>query len=621
MPTVDGLQSCSVADVTLRVKATYHGIPETYCDMVAYGGLRRTVLFPAAYIDYSPSWIMTGSPSLAGPGLLAFVVYQGPTGTPGLYYVGPANGFIGGDDPVWADLSSELASNAYAEAMPEASYVLANATLVAEFVDGELDCEVRFTTTRDESGRGVAQAYCDETLVEEYVTENAVDAETLVSKVWVVSGGQAPTSFPIAARPIEESFRVGPVAATVWDTEGSGVNEEVVLSGGAPGAASPVSRSWADWAATWTDGHPNTTYRSPGDLYFLPVAVLSSANLARWAVDAEGYFYGPRDDTEPYSDLGEKPGLFALYAYAYGSSTPNLSITHHPVSNTLLVGDAGLGTQAGHHKIQRKAASYEWSARIPAGDLTGTAPVTWQSILAVGSRIDFVFGTADSAKVAPGASLDGAWGTAKLLVGETAPFVVAAGQRLLLGTVNEGKARLTVRAQGEDYGAVDAAVEIGDSDAVPPVLARHPTLMRIFAAIQQAGNTVLHVSDDRGATWTQARTVTGLRYPYLYVDQVRVWLAGYFAGAYQGAQGTVRVSAYDVTKVLVEKTALAIVGPSDAGRPAIIRRPTSGELMVVAPKTGAFWDAAPGMESKGIAEYRSVDLALTWGLQAIHAVT
>jgi hypothetical protein len=126
----------------------------------------------------------------------------------------------------------------------------------------------------------------------------------------------------------------------------------------------------------------------------------------------------------------------------------------------------------------------------------------------------------------------------------------------------------------------------------------------------------LYQSTDQGTTWALLTTVANLLYPALCVHRSEVYLAGYQATPTGGASGRVVCSAYRLGTSLELLRGPITVGPSDAGRPAILRDQEDWSLRLVAPKTTTW--TAPGA-TPGMADYRSTDSGKTWELVEIHA--
>jgi len=289
------LKRCSVADVTLRLKAT-QAQATGLSDAVWYGG----------------SWFGVN-------GAMYFRVV-GDGATQGLLYWDPAH--------------AEYFWNNYEVTTSGAG------TLVQAFSGGELDVELRFRTVIDGGGAHYAEAYCDDVLVDTRVTSGAPAIEELLSALWISGGGKniAGAGF--------ETYRVGGPAATVWQMHLAGTWKVIVGEDGQPAVIVNVAHAWAAWQAYIAAGGDAADYRLAGDLF--------AEGFWQWnrlAVDGEACLYDLSQAGDGFLDL-----LQATFRQYCQGGAPNLSLTHHTVSNALLVTDAGLASDGsvGHHKIQRK---------------------------------------------------------------------------------------------------------------------------------------------------------------------------------------------------------------------------------------------------------------------------
>lgn len=567
------LQWCSVADVTVRVKAT---------------------LAQAASMEEGVWWGGTWF------GIYGTMYYRIVTtgGNPGLYY--------------WDPDHAEHYYNNYTVTTDGAG------TLVQAFVDGALDVTLRFRIVTDGEAYQ-AETTCDEVVVDTYTPpppgelEDPLALADLVSWLAFNAGGKSVSGAG------SETFRVGVPEATVWECEVAGT-VKVKVSGGAPAVVASASRNWTVWVPVIQAGTDPADYRAGGDLFgdgFVGADQLT--------VDGDGCVYGLSQEGDSF--LSSQQITFNKYCLAEAVA---LAIAHHAVSNTLLVTDAGLATGggAGHHKVQRTAEGYTWSQRYALDDSAGA---TAANIIATPSRLDLVVGTASGTQFVPMGSLEGGWGEPVTFgSGLQTPFGLELGERHLVAVVSGQRTWVYVVAPGGEYEAVGEAVGVHAAFGSPqyPVLAMHPTTWRMFVAVWHGTATVVNSSHDRGATWADgvpegvvwAAQVDNLQYPYLFCDDANLWLVGYEAGAYRGATGKCVLTQYRAQEDLAVVQSAVTVGPCDAGRPAIFRRPGTRELIAVLPKTGSAWDDFVGETGAGIVEARSVDYGATWGLQDLHLV-
>jgi hypothetical protein len=279
--------------------------------------------------------------------------------------------------------------------------------------------------------------------------------------------------------------------------------------------------------------------------------------------------------------------------------------------------------------------AYTWSERTTvdtlaadtdavANVLTGDAQT---AVLATGGAL---------VQVVPSGSLDGGWGAPVTLQTGTPPADLADAEaygvpfenRVYVVSVGEGTVQFRVYDQ-QTWAQVGETVDVYEAFGSPrfPTLAVHPYNWRFFEAVWHGAGTILNTSPDRGATWHEhdleltvwAAEVDGLQYPALWCDRDVLWLVGYLPGAYQGAAGKCMAYQLRADATLEALGDAVVVGAADEGRPAIIRRPGTGELIVLAPKTGSAWDDIAGADT-GIVEYDSVDTGASWSLIGFHAV-
>jgi len=277
---------------------------------------------------------------------------------------------------------------------------------------------------------------------------------------------------------------------------------------------------------------------------------------------------------------------------------------------------------------------YTWSARTTVDTLTADTEAV-ANVLPGDAQTELVVSTGGLVKVVPSASLDGGWGAPVALQTGTPPanltdveaYGVAFENRVYVVSVGGGTVRFRCYDQ-QTWAQVGATVDVYEPFGSPrfPALAVHPFNWRFFEAVWHGAKTILNTSPDRGATWHEndlsgtvwAADVDGLQYPSLWCDRDVLRLVGYLPGAYQGATGKCMAYQFRADATL-EALEDAVVGPADEGRPAIIRRPGTGELIVVVPKTGSAWDDLPGTGA-GIVEFDSFDTGASWSLIDFHAV-
>lgn len=293
------LQLCSVADVTLRVKAT----------QAQATGLGDALWYGGSWMKFGGSYQGTMYFRVVPDGDGAGLRYWTP-GYTRCYYTGYSLETIG------------------------------LGVVAKEFIDGELDCTVRFVT----DVTGIASVYIDGVLLEVWDAPGEVAVTDLVSGLYHAVGWKSVSGAGY------ETCRLGGATATVWDTHvpGPSANWKVRLDGdGNPAVVKSVAHNWTDWVA-WVGaaGDPDD-YEARWDLY-----AAGDWDVSQVAVDTDGCFYGVTQEGDTF--LSTQRAVFEQYRVG---AVPNLSITHHTVSNTLLVTDAGLAGDGsvGMWKVQRKA--------------------------------------------------------------------------------------------------------------------------------------------------------------------------------------------------------------------------------------------------------------------------
>jgi len=296
----------------------------------------------------------------------------------------------------------------------------------------------------------------------------------------------------------------------------------------------------------------------------------------------------------------------------YEEGFPVLGITQH-FSGSILATDSGLttGPDAGQHKIQRGT----WSERFPVPDSENTI---WANPFTTKSRTELIEGKGNI-QTRFANSLDGDWQAAQELEADySCPYGIEALGMLYISAYKDGKQYLLRRQRHGEHTAMEAPLEIADSDEVAASLAFFPLQWSLACAVQCNDNTNLYLSQNHGQSWELKHTIKSLLYPSLFCDEKLLWLVGYVDGAYEGASGRVAVAAYRVSSLaLPESQALTTIGPADAGRPAIIREKNTWLVRTLAPRTTDWGD---GEAAPSIVEYVSDDVGQTWSQAGVHAV-
>lgn len=275
--------------------------------------------------------------------------------------------------------------------------------------------------------------------------------------------------------------------------------------------------------------------------------------------------------------------------------------------------------------------NYSWSERVAVTGVTDADAVA--SVIATHARLDLLLGTGGDVQVLRMGSIDGGWQTPVEVVSDEAfPSGVNLQGRYALATVG-GNPTKTVRfwrlADDGSYAPVGSAVDVYESmgTAQYPSLAVHPDNWRVFVATRVGSKTIINSSPDAGATWHEndvdgvvwPTEVVGLQYPVLCCDKDYLWLVGWRAGVYLGAAGKVECYQFTANSKLEQVGSAVTVGPSDEGKPGFIRRPKTGEMLVLAPKTAGGWSTLSG-NTTGIVEYWSVNTGSAWTQQVFHEV-
>lgn len=282
--------------------------------------------------------------------------------------------------------------------------------------------------------------------------------------------------------------------------------------------------------------------------------------------------------------------------------------------------------------------AYTWSERTTVDTLTADAEAV-ASVLCGDAHTELLVSSGGLVQIVPAGSLDGSWGAPVTLQTNASPPVdltdveacgVPFGNRLCFVSVGGGTVRFWVFSQGT-WWQVGSVVNVYEpfGSARFPALAVHPYNWRFFVATWHGAKTILSTSPDRGTTWHDGHDLEGtvwvadvddLEYPALCCGRDVLWMAGWLEGTYHGAAGQLTLYRYKADAPLESAGDPVVIGAADECRAAITRRPGTGELIVVAAKTGTAWDDVAGSD-KGIVEYRSVDSGATWALEGFHEVT
>ncbi|MDD3494037.1 MAG: hypothetical protein PHZ19_11145 [Candidatus Thermoplasmatota archaeon] len=268
----------------------------------------------------------------------------------------------------------------------------------------------------------------------------------------------------------------------------------------------------------------------------------------------------------------------------------------------------------------QEGGNLAWSERFPVED-SGDAVCAMTAIMPVCNEHILLEGTDDRLQFRRCNGLEEQWGTPWIDTDWRFGYGQFREQFLqVLARDEEGNVRLLELDAGQGYTKRgEGVLVVSGADAVTPALARSEELMRLFAAVQVDETVSVYTSEDAGQTWAAKHSEIALTYPALWCDGQVLWLAGYIAEEYQGAQGRVLVWRYDaLAEGLDALGEEAIVGPSDKGRPGIIVHPALWEAIVLAPKTTE-WEAEGPLVA--IAEYVSKDSGQSWTRRGFQAVT
>jgi hypothetical protein len=315
------LRACVLPDVTLDIVANrnehdarFWGITSGLFDTVAYGRNEgffiSDPMFTPDYYDLVPhSWMANGCPSgmwTSVKNTMQFKVihqlHDGHSFEPGLWYF-PVDTRKG--EPV----------------------------RVLEWVDDRIEARLRFTTSHDNpdltdgyqsGGRGIARAYCNGVLIEEFVTDIARWVGYMASLLYVRC---PPARWNETGR---EVMQIGQINATGWESSLSDIPHlshftANLRADGSPYIKSNLKRDWDDWYAwvssNWTS---SANYRRQNDLYSWPGLGQMRQELV--SVDNGFLRYTAPGSTEfkyavgwqfAYYPLLSRPGIAAVTDRAY----------------------------------------------------------------------------------------------------------------------------------------------------------------------------------------------------------------------------------------------------------------------------------------------------------------
>lgn len=589
------LKLCSLADVTLDLRATYdeaasgpawegvgyQGAWLTRSDHSAADMQFRVVYDPAAFGTY----VSSGLPILeTGPGLY----YWGPA------WIAPPDGAV----------------------MPTWSYDLGMPTFFKAFaIGGELTATLRFVT--DVAGFGTA--YCDGDVVDTFTPAYAAALEDLMSALWLQGGPWEGAT---------ETFHVSPVTATAWVADT--LTGKVEVTDGAPSRSIAVGKNWTRWLAWIADGGEALKYAAARDLLCEGDYYAGYLDFPLRA-DEDGWLYG-------VPPLG-----WYILLRKFWDGAAQLSAVWNTVSGKIIVADCNLSVpnSVGHHLISRKLEEqltfhpfpYEvrptdaWSERYPMAE---SLALEYANLTCDNSRIEMVTAEATGgAQCHYMTSLKGQYATAQELSGDrNAPFGVAVDGHLYVIENTGGKAYFVARAGSSGYAALRTPVEIGVCDDWTAAALVYVDVTRmLYCGLPRAGVVDLYSSNDQGYTWTQQHEVADLSYPFLSADPKNVWLTGY-RNSYvtpgdplplESMAGRAWVQKYEAdSEALTARDALTSIGLSLEGRSAVIVRPGDWGLFAFVPRSYPM--AGPDYGKPGIAEYRSDDTGQTWELNTVHVV-
>lgn len=423
-----------------------------------------------------------------------------------------------------------------------------------------------------------------------------------------------------------------PMCANVrWSTHGRG--QGMAYQGGTFVRMEGVSTDDGDDGAAqvWKrplDDDGNTVLDENGDP--MPWQVCGS-----FSPDPTGRFITPPlpESGWEYKTNTWGPGRYVTREYQYltawfptAAGRPVLAISTHHVANAELVSDVGLcsDTLPGHSKLQRGNDGLVWSDRFAMDD---GDTYRWGNILACTDRTEYILDDDYDTFLRQAKSLDGEYlDPYKVAEGYLRPFMIEVQGRLLLTAVRDGNCYLVTLAKGAPHAMVGQPVLIGPAtEKAATSLAYCVPHGLLFAAVQTAGgedddeseapSVTIYSSTSRGEEWQATGQTAALAFPYLYGDDATLWMVGFDPTPTGGAEGKAKVLKFAATRSLAAPQTSADVGPADKGRPAIIRRPVGGELIVAAGKVNAWDEEAP---FPSIVEYRSIDSGQTWQKRTVH---
>lgn len=278
-----------------------------------------------------------------------------------------------------------------------------------------------------------------------------------------------------------------------------------------------------------------------------------------------------------------------------------------------LVSDCGLFDLAGWSAILR---GKPWNTRVTVPD---SANIEWANLAVDNSRQEWVSEEGDALTAAFAQGRNGPLNTAKSLGAYSAPCGMFWQGKLYVAAYKSGSHYfLRFAGSGDHPPALShPATLIGAGDDQAAGLAVLPVRWLVVAAIPNAGDVDLYLSSDLGATWTLVRTEPDLTYPALAWTQTdgRLWMVGYSTTPAGGATGSAVCKVYRTELSSLTLLDSVIVGGSDEGRSALLRKSSDWSLRCVTPKTTTWTETGA---TPGRAEYTSTDSGKTWELKAIY---
>jgi hypothetical protein len=244
--------------------------------------------------------------------------------------------------------------------------------------------------------------------------------------------------------------------------------------------------------------------------------------------------------------------------------------------------------------------AYTWSERTTVDTLAADTEAV-ANVLPGDAQTELVVSTGGLVKVVPSASLDGGWGAPVTLqtgtpaanLTDVEAYGVPFENRVYVVSVGGGTVRFRVYDQ-QTWAQVGATVDVYEAFGSPrfPALAVHPFNWRFFEAVWHGAKTILNTSPDRGVTWHEndlvgtvwAADVDDLQYPALWCDRDVLRLVGYMPDDMGNGTGSVMAYQFRADATLEPLGNPVTVGAADEGRPAVIVRPGTQEIVVIVPR-------------------------------------